>query len=55
VVSFTPQLLYPQGKSPCYPLDRRLGGPQSLSAGGGEEKNSQTPPALDHPSRIPVL
>jgi hypothetical protein len=31
VVSFTPWLLYPQGKSPPYPLDRRLGGPQSHS------------------------
>jgi hypothetical protein len=28
VVSFTPRPLYPQGKSPWYPLDRRLGGPQ---------------------------
>jgi hypothetical protein len=28
VVSFTPQLLYHQKKSPWYPLDRRLGGPQ---------------------------
>jgi hypothetical protein len=26
VVSFTPRPLYPQGKSPLYPLDRRLGG-----------------------------
>jgi hypothetical protein len=40
VVSFTPQLLYPQGKSPWYPLDRRLDGPQSRSGRGGEEKNS---------------
>jgi hypothetical protein len=24
VVSFTPRPLYPQGKSPWYPLDRRL-------------------------------
>jgi hypothetical protein len=32
----------PQGKSP-YPLDRRLGGPQSRSGRGGEEKNSQPP------------
>jgi hypothetical protein len=31
----------PQGKSPWYKLDRRLGGPQSRSARGGEEKNSQ--------------
>jgi hypothetical protein len=29
VVNFTPRPLYPQGKSPRYPLDRRLGGPQS--------------------------
>jgi hypothetical protein len=29
VVSFTPRPLYPQGKSPYYPLDRRLGGHQS--------------------------
>jgi hypothetical protein len=28
VVSSTPRPLYPQGKSPWYPLDRRLGGPQ---------------------------
>jgi hypothetical protein len=31
VVSFITQLLYPWGKSPWYPLDRRLGGPQSRS------------------------
>jgi hypothetical protein len=31
----------PQGKSPWYPLDRRLGGPQSRYGRGGEEKNSQ--------------
>jgi len=29
VVSFTPLPLYSQGKSPWYPLDRRLSGPQS--------------------------
>jgi hypothetical protein len=29
VVSFTPRPLYPQAKSPRYPLDRRLGGSQS--------------------------
>jgi hypothetical protein len=27
--------------NPWYPLDRRLGGPQSRSGRGGEEKNSQ--------------
>jgi hypothetical protein len=29
VVTFTPQPLYPQGKSPHHPLDRRLGGPRA--------------------------
>jgi hypothetical protein len=28
VVSFTARLLYPRGKSPRYPFDRRLGGPR---------------------------
>jgi hypothetical protein len=41
VVSLTPRPLYPHGKSPWYQLDRRLGGPQSRSGRGGEEKNSQ--------------
>jgi hypothetical protein len=31
VVSFMPGPLYSQGESPQYPLDRRLGGPQSQS------------------------
>jgi hypothetical protein len=35
------------GKSLCYPLDRRLGGPQSRSGRGGEEKNSQPPPGIE--------
>jgi hypothetical protein len=39
VVSFTHRPLYPQGKRPCYPLDRRLGGPHGRSERGGEEKN----------------
>jgi hypothetical protein len=38
VISFTPLPLYPRGKSPRYPLDRRLGGPQSRSGRRGEEK-----------------
>jgi hypothetical protein len=46
VVSFTPQLLYPQKKSPWYPLDKRLGGPQNWSGCGGKEKNSQLLPGL---------
>jgi hypothetical protein len=36
------QLDTPQGKSPWYPLDRRLGEPKSRSGHGGEEKNSQS-------------
>jgi len=31
VINFTPRPLYLQGKSLLYPLDRRLGGPQSRS------------------------
>jgi hypothetical protein len=37
------------GKSPWYPLDRRLGGPQSRSGRGGEEKNSQPLPGIEPP------
>jgi hypothetical protein len=40
VISFTPRPLYLQGKSPWYPLDRRLGGTQNRSRRGGEEENS---------------
>jgi hypothetical protein len=48
VVSFTHRPLYPQGKSIWYPLGRRLGGSQSRSGRGGEEKNSQPPPGIEH-------
>jgi hypothetical protein len=48
VVSFTPRQLYPQGKNPWYPLDRRLGGLQSQS-GRGDEKNSQSPSGIESP------
>jgi hypothetical protein len=44
VVSFTPRPLYSRRKSPRYPLDRRLGGPQSRSGRSRKEKNSQPPP-----------
>jgi hypothetical protein len=37
VVSFMSQLIYPKGKSPRYPLNRRLGGPQNQSGCGGKE------------------
>jgi hypothetical protein len=54
VVSFTPRPLYPKGKSLSYPLDRRLGGPQSRSGRGGEEKNSQPLPGLEPPIIQPI-
>jgi hypothetical protein len=38
MVSFTPFPLNSRGKSPRYPLDRRLGGPQSRSGRSGEEE-----------------
>jgi hypothetical protein len=36
-----------QVKSPWYPLDRRMGGSQSRSGRGGEEKNSHPPPEIE--------
>jgi hypothetical protein len=39
----------PRGKSLWYPLNRRLGGPQSRSGRGGEEINSQPLPRLELP------
>jgi hypothetical protein len=44
----------PQGKSPWYPLDRRLSGPQSRSWRGGEEKYSQALLGLEPPTIQPV-
>jgi hypothetical protein len=38
VVSFTPRPLSLRSRSPRHPLDKRLGGPQSRSGRGGEEK-----------------
>jgi hypothetical protein len=54
VVSFAPLVLYPRGKIPQYPLDRRLGGPQSWSGRHGEVKilaptGTQTPTS-GHPA-----
>jgi hypothetical protein len=37
----------PPEKESRYPLDRRLGGPQSRSGRGGEEKNSQPSPGIE--------
>jgi hypothetical protein len=55
VVSFTPQPLYPHWKSPWYTLDWRLGGPQSQSGSGGEEKNSHPLPGIEPPIIQPVF
>jgi hypothetical protein len=54
VVSFTLGPLYPKGKSPLYPLDRRLGGHQSRPERGGEKKNSRHLPGLEPPILQPV-
>jgi hypothetical protein len=42
------------GKSSWYPLDWRLGWPQSRSGRGGEEKNSQPLPGLEPQTTQPV-
>jgi hypothetical protein len=54
MVSFTPQQLYLQGKSPWYPLDRRLSENQNRSGHGGEEKNSQPLLGLEPPIIQPI-
>jgi hypothetical protein len=54
VVNFMPFPLYPQGKSPCYPLDRRLRGPQSQSGRDGKDKNSQAILGLEPPVIQPI-
>jgi hypothetical protein len=56
VVSFTPMPLYPRGKSLRYPLDRRLGGPQSRSGRLREEKIRHCRDSNSDPSVIqPVV
>jgi hypothetical protein len=45
----------PKGKSPFYPLTRRLGGPQNKSGRGGEERNSQPLPGVEAPIIQPVV
>jgi hypothetical protein len=52
VVSITRRPLYFHGKSPWYPLDRRLSGPQKRSGRGKEnkkKKNAQPLPGLEPP------
>jgi len=44
MVTFMLHPFYPHRKSPQYPLDRRLVGPQSCSAYGGEKVKLLTLP-----------
>jgi hypothetical protein len=37
----------PPGKDPPVPIGYEMGGPQSRSGCGGEEKNSQPPPGIE--------
>jgi hypothetical protein len=52
--SSSPGRFIPGKRMLWYPLDRRLGGPQSRSGRGGEEKNSQPLPGLQPPTDQPV-
>jgi hypothetical protein len=54
MVSFMPRSLYPQGKSPWYPLDRRLDRPHSRSGRNSEEENSQSPLEIEPPIIQPI-
>jgi hypothetical protein len=46
-----PRPLYSHGRSPLYPLDRRLGGPQSRSGNGGEKNSHHRPCRKLRPGR----
>jgi hypothetical protein len=55
MISFTPLPLYTQGKSPRYPVDKRLGGSQRRPERCGEVKIQYRPETrtLANPSSIP--
>jgi len=59
VVSTRLWLVYPWGKSPWYPLDSRLGGPQSQYGYCGKEKKSHLLPCWEsnpsHPAHSLVM
>jgi len=46
-MAFTPRPLYPWGKSLWYLVDRRLGGSQSQSGHGDEEKELLPLPRIE--------
>jgi hypothetical protein len=52
VVSITPRPLYPRGKSPRYPLGRRLDGPQSRSGRHGEVNSWPYRVSISSPSVV---
>jgi hypothetical protein len=52
VVSFMPRALHSRGKSPRYPLDGRLGGPQNRSGRCGGEKNLPYLDSSSDPSAV---
>jgi hypothetical protein len=47
VVSLTPWKIYPQGKSPQYPLNGMLMAPHSLCGSFGDEKNLLSLPGFE--------
>jgi hypothetical protein len=47
VATFTPLPFKPQGNGPRYPMDRRLGGPQSRTGRCDDEKNALFPPGIE--------
>jgi len=49
-----PQLLYSQGKSPRYPLERRLRVPQRQSEHGGKEKKIPSVPLQESKPGCPA-
>jgi hypothetical protein len=55
LVNFTPRPLYSRENSPSYPLNRRLGEPQSRSGRCGEEKNLLPLPRIESRPSSPSL
>jgi len=54
VVSFTPWLHCPKGRSPWYPMDRKMGGTQSQLECSGKEIISLLLPEIEPQSSSPL-